>query len=135
IARHLLLQVEAGGKAAASAVQDEDAQRGVGLERIHRVLDLEEHALSERVDALGAVKLELRDRAVGAEADGFVGFHGSSTGRSSPAVRPSSRGTTSAWMRSPRRSSGRPTASVAAIFGCALHANSISSGDTLLPLR
>jgi hypothetical protein len=34
-----------------------------------------------------------------------------------------------------RRGAGGPAASVAATFGCALHANSISSGDTLLPPR
>src|SRR4051812_34089849 len=38
-ALHLLLEVEARGEAAAGAAEDDRAHAGVGLERVHRVVD------------------------------------------------------------------------------------------------
>ena len=45
IACHLLLEVEPRGKAAPGAAQHDRAHIRVGLERVHGVVDLEEHAL------------------------------------------------------------------------------------------
>src|SRR5207302_23623 len=74
-ARHLLLQVEAGREAAAGAGQHDRAHLGIGFQAVERLVDLKEHDFAERVDALRAVELQVRDASVALDPDRFVAFH------------------------------------------------------------
>ena len=75
LARHQVLEIEAGAEALARAGQHDDAHLRVGLGVHQRLRERVEHRDGDRVQTLRAVQRDRRDRAVdGVEQVGHAGY-------------------------------------------------------------